>query len=152
VVKADCDPENANGITVVPLANGSCKITTPNSSEIRRDILPVGNYTLKITADGAMELLQGTASKAKVSCPPSPGVCRVDALGATGYVYTMASGSAGATAGSALVGLSQIIFGVSGTTKSITTGYLYGLGTNVAYTGTSPVQSGESGVLVIEPI
>ncbi len=151
VVKADCDAENADGVTVAPQANGSCKITTPTSTEIRRDILPEGNYTLKITADGAMEMLQGTASKAKISCPPSPGICRVDATGGTSYIYTVIGASAGASVSSVLASVSQIILNASASAKSITTGYLYGLGANVTYAGSNPVLNGESGVLVLEP-
>lgn len=151
VVKVDCDPIAKGDLTVTPQADGSCKITTPVFTETRRNILPECAYTLKITADGAIEMLQGTASKAKISCPASPGVCRVDTLGTTGYVYAIASGSAGATPASTVLGVSQIIFNVTGTTKSVSSGLLAGLNTNVTYAGVNPVQSGETGVLVIEP-
>jgi hypothetical protein len=139
VSKADCDTEDAG---VKLLADGACEITSTSPAgtvvEKRRDILPPGAYTLKVTADGALEMLQGTASKVKINCPAG-GTCRVD-----GSIYTLA-GAAIAGAG-ANIALSQIIF--SG--KTVTVGSLYGIGSNATFTGTSPLLTNESGILVIE--
>jgi hypothetical protein len=78
-------------------------------------------------------------------------VCRVDAIGANQYGYYISSGSAGAAPGSSVNAASQINFSVSGTTKLFLGGALPGLNTNVAYTGINPAQSGEVGVIVLQP-
>lgn len=151
VVKFDCDPISTSDLTVAPQADGSCKITNPLFTQIRRNILPEGAYTLKITTDGAIEMLQGTASKVKINCPPSPGVCRVDAIGTTIYTYAIGSGSAGPTPASVASGISQLEFNVAGTKISFIRGLLATLNTNVNYTSANTLGNGETGVLDIEP-
>lgn len=88
VTKFDCSAGNQNATTKLELqANGSCKVTSSppapglaGSVLLQRDILPEGRYTLRIAADGSLELLQGTASKAKVTCPAN-GLCSANAAG-----------------------------------------------------------------------
>ena len=102
-------------------------------------MLPVGSYTLRISVDGSLQLLQGSDVKAKVTCP-TDGICRVDA---NTYVttYTIAGGNA--VAGT---GISQIFFIGSGSARSFLLGTVYAIG-NVTISGTNPVATGESGVL-----
>lgn len=147
VSKVDCLASDSNAfVKIEPQANGSCKVTSTAVGtvvEFRRDILPVGAYTLRVASDGSLEMLQGTASKAKVACPAN-GLCSVNAT--PGFTtYSIAGGSATATG--AAVGLSQLIITGSGTAKTVLSGVFYGLGGNVAYPGASPVFAGESGVL-----
>ena len=104
----------------------------------------MGAYKLRIAADGSLEMLQGTVSKAKVSCPGSA-VCAVNGTAAF-TTYTIAGG-AGSGSG-ATVGISQLIITTTGTVKSVLSGVFYGLGGNVTYAGTTPILAGESGVLV----
>ena len=149
VVKVDCTPFDDNGTSAVPQADGSCKITTPLFTRIERNMLPAGAYTLKITADGAIEMLQGTASKVKISCPPSPGTCRVDPNGTSGYSYIIGSSSVGSTATTAES--SALVFDVAGTKVSFRGGILATLNTNASFTITNPLSSGETGILEIRP-
>ena len=146
VTKFDCSAGNQSPLTKLePQANGSCKVTSLPAAaglatlvELQRDILPEGRYTLRIASDGSMEMLQGTVSKAKVTCP-SGGLCTV--LGVGGLTnYSLAGGSA------AGVGLSTVIITGTGTAKSVLSGSVYGLG-NLSFTGTSPLANGESGIL-----
>jgi hypothetical protein len=148
VVKADCLPEDAGpGETIEAQANGACKITssgpTGSTTELRRDILPAGAYTVRVASDGSVEFLVGSASKAKITCPSTPNsVCMV-----TGSIYTMAGATANGAAG-ANIGISQFIFDKSAKPKSVS-GLVYGLGSNVSFaTGsTDPRLASESGVI-----
>ena len=150
VSKFDCSAGNKNpGTTLELQANGSCKVTTaalgglPANTTFQRDLLPEGRYTLRITFDGAMDLLQGTASKAKVTCPPN-GLCRVDTV-AIFTTYSIAGGSAAVSGG----GLTSIIIDNSSTPKKVASGTVYAIG-NVTVTGTptNPVGSAETGILI----
>ena len=147
VTKFDCSAGNQSPLTKLePQANGSCKVTSLPAAAglatlvtLQRDILPEGRYTLRIASDGSMEMLQGTASKAKVTCP-SGGLCTV--LGSSGFTtYSLAGGSATG------IGISTVIITGSGTAKSVLSGSVYGLG-NLSFTGTSPIANGESGIMI----
>ena len=148
VAKADCLASDSTAtIKIEPQANGSCKITSTVAGgvvEFRRDILPVGNYTLRVAADGSLDMLQGTVSKAKVACPAG-GVCAVNGTPAF-TTYSIAGGSGVGTV--ATVAISQLIITTAGAVKSVLSGVFYGLGGNVTYVGASPVLAGESGVLI----
>lgn len=145
VTKFDCSAANQNPTTTLELqANGSCKVTSAFPGQtplvtLQRDILPEGRYSLRIASDGSMEMLQGTASKAKVSCPAG-GMCAVTSAG-TLTTYTLAGGSP------AGVGITQVILTSTGTTKSVLSGAVYAIG-NVTFTGTNPIATGESGILI----
>lgn len=145
VTKFDCSAANQNPATKLELqANGSCKVTSTQPGQpplvtLQRDILPEGRYILRIASDGSMEMLQGTASKAKVSCPAG-GVCAVTGAG-TLTTYTLAGGSA------AGVGVTQVILTSTGSAKSVLSGAVYAIG-NVTFTGTNPIATGESGILI----
>jgi hypothetical protein len=147
VVAADCDPADSSPTTTIAQVGGACKITTtlPTGTvvETRRDILPPGSYTLKITSDGAMEMLQGSTSKVKINCP-SGGICRVD-----DSVYTLVSAS-GTSAGAVSAVLSQVFFDLNTNPKKIVAASLYGIGGNATFTGTSPLLTNETGILVID--
>jgi hypothetical protein len=146
VVAADCDPADSSPTTTIAQVGGACKITTtlPTGTvvETRCDILPPGSYTLKITADGSMEMLQGSTSKVKINCP-SGGTCIV-----SGSIYTLVAAS-GSSAGNVSAALSQVIFS-GGNPQTVLTAYLYGLGSNTTFTGTSPLLTNETGILVID--
>lgn len=148
VVKADCSAADSTPtITIAPQANGSCKITSTvvgTVVEFRRDILPVGRYTLRVGADGSLDMLQSNVSKAKLACPTG-GICNVTATPAF-TTYTLAGGTGTGTA--VTVGISQVLFTISGTVKSVLSAVVYGIGGNATFAGTNPVLSGESGVLV----
>ena len=148
VTKADCLAADSSAtIKIEPQANGSCKITSTvvgTVVEFRRDILPAGAYTLRVASDGSLEMLQGTASKAKVACPAS-GVCAVNATPAF-TTYSIAGGTGSGPV--AALAISQLIITTAGTVKSVLSGVFYGLGGNVMYPGASPVLAGESGVLI----
>lgn len=150
VTKFDCSAGNSSPTTKLePQANGSCKVSTAAIGGLQanvtfqRDLLAEGRYTLRIASDGSLELLQGTASKATVSCPAT-GLCSVN--GAAGFTtYSIAGGSA--AAGGA--GVTTVIVTGSGSAKSILSGVVYAIG-NVTFTGstTNPVGSAETGILI----
>lgn len=147
VTKFDCSVGNQTPTTKLELqANGSCKVTSSpiapglaGSVLLQRDILPEGRYTLRVATDGSLELLQSSASKAKITCPAG-GLCNVTPSGGL-TTYSLGGSSPANT-----VGLSQVIFLGTGTVKTVLSGAVYVIG-NVSFSGTNPIAAGESGVL-----